>query len=100
MLLSAEEGPNSMETVGVRQLKENLSSYLRKVKAGEVIIVTERKKNVAVILPSGRQTEEERILQSIQRGIIYWSGGKPKGMPSRVISKGKSVSDAIIEDRR
>ena len=89
-----------METVGVRQLKENLSRYLRKVKAGEAIIVTERKKNVAVILPCGRQTEEERILQSIQRGIIYWSGGKPKGMPSRVISRGKSVSDAIIEDRR
>ena len=89
-----------METVGVRQLKENLSRYLRKVKAGEAIIVTERKKNVAVILPSGRQTQEERIFQSIQRGIIYWSGGKPKGIPSRVISRGKSVSDAIIEDRR
>ena len=89
-----------METVGVRELKENLSRYLRKVKSGEAIVVTERKKKVAVILPSERETEEERILQSIQRGIVYWSGGKPKGIPSRVISKGKSVSDAIIEDRR
>jgi len=33
-----------METVGIRELKKDLSSYLRKVKAGDKIIITERKK--------------------------------------------------------
>jgi prevent-host-death family protein len=89
-----------METVGVRELKENLSRYLRRVKSGETIIVTERKREVAIILPRAGQTEEERILHAVQGGVAYWSGGRPKGIPSRVISKGKSVSDAVLEDRR
>lgn len=29
-------------TVGIRQLKSHLSAYLRRVKAGEVLIVTDR----------------------------------------------------------
>jgi len=36
----------------------------------------------------------------IQRGVANWSGSKPEGMPVRIISRGKSVSGAVIEDRR
>jgi prevent-host-death family protein len=89
-----------METVGVRELKENLSRYLKRVKSGESIVVTDRKKEIAVIVPSGRETDEEKLLELIQRGIAHWSGGKPKGMRSRIVSRGKRVSEAVIEDRR
>ncbi len=89
-----------METVGIRELKENLSGYLKRVKSGERIVVTDRKKEVALLVPFARKTEEEKILELIQRGVVYWSGGKPTGMPSRIISKGRRVSEAIIEDRR
>jgi len=89
-----------METVGIRELKANLSHYLRKVKSGEKIIITDRKKEVAVILPQGKESADERLLQLIQRGLAHWSGGKPTGMPSRVQSKGRSVSEAVLEDRR
>jgi prevent-host-death family protein len=89
-----------METVGVRQLKENLSRYLKRVKSGESIVVTDRKREIAVIVPSGRSTDEEKLLQLIQRGVALWSGGKPKGMRSRIVSSGKKVSGAVLEDRR
>ena len=89
-----------METVGIRELKANLSHYIRKVKSGEKIIITDRKKEVAVILPQGQESEYEELLQLIQRGLAHWSGGKPTGMPSRVKSKGKSVSSAVLEGRR
>lgn len=89
-----------MESVGIRELKANLSHYLRKVKAGEKIIITDRKKEVAVILPQAKETADERLLELIQRGLALWSGGKPTGMPSRVQSKGKPVSKAVLEDRR
>ena len=89
-----------METVGVRELKNNLSKYLKIVKSGEKIIVTERRKQVAVIMPLGLDTEEEKILQMAQKGIASWSGAKPTGMINRIKSRGKSVSEAIIEDRR
>ncbi len=40
------------------------------------------------------------IQQMIAESKIQWSGGKPAGMPARVLSMGKRVSDAVIEDRR
>jgi len=39
--------------VGVRELRQNLSVYLRRVKAGETIEVTERGQRVAVLAPGG-----------------------------------------------
>jgi len=43
-----------MITVGIREIKNRLSEYLRRAKAGERIIVTERGKPVAVITgPAG-----------------------------------------------
>jgi prevent-host-death family protein len=89
-----------METIGIRELKENLSRYMKKVKTGEIIIVTDRKKEIAIIMPLENKAKEEKIYQLIQRGVACWSGGKPVGIPRRVISRGKSVSGAVIEDRR
>ena len=43
-----------METgVGIRELRQNLSRYLERVKAGDVLVVTERGTEVARVLPSG-----------------------------------------------
>lgn len=89
-----------METVGIKELKNNLSRYLKKVKSGERIIVTDRKKEVALITPLIKEPVEEEILRLIQNGAASWSGGKPKGMPKRIISRGKRVSDAVLQDRR
>lgn len=89
-----------METIGIRALKENLSRYMKKVKTGEKIIITDRKKEIAVILPLEKETSEEKIYRMIQKGTANWSGGKPSGMTRRIVSKGESVSSAVIEDRR
>ena len=89
-----------METIGIRELKENLSRYMKRVKTGERIIVTDRKKEIAIIMPLAKKSGEEKIYKLIQRGVACWSGGKPKGMPARIVSRGKSVSSAVIEDRR
>lgn len=42
-----------MERVGVRELRQNLSRYLVQVKAGESLLVTERGREVARLVPSG-----------------------------------------------
>jgi prevent-host-death family protein len=89
-----------METIGIRGLKENLGHYMKRVKTGERIIVTDRKKEIAIIMPLAKKTDEEKIYKLIQRGVACWSGGKPQGMPVRIVSRGKSVADAVIEDRR
>jgi prevent-host-death family protein len=58
-----------METIGIRELKENLSRYMKRVKTGESIIVTDRKKEIAVIMPLEKKAKEEKIYQLIQRGM-------------------------------
>ena len=40
-------------SVGVRELRQNLSRYLERVKAGEAFVVTERGSEVARLTPSG-----------------------------------------------
>ncbi len=42
-----------MNQVGVRELRQNLSRYLREVKEGETFLVTERGREVARLSPSG-----------------------------------------------
>lgn len=42
-----------MDSVGVRELRQNLSQHLRRVKAGEPLAVTERGRVVARLVPSG-----------------------------------------------
>ncbi|MEN3281359.1 MAG: hypothetical protein V7607_2499 [Solirubrobacteraceae bacterium] len=41
------------ESVGVRELRQNLSRYLERVKEGEALVVTERGREVARLVPSG-----------------------------------------------
>jgi prevent-host-death family protein len=40
------------ESVGVRELRQNLSKYLDRVKAGEDLVVTEHGREVARLVPS------------------------------------------------
>lgn len=40
------------ENVGVRELRQNLSQYLQRVKEGEAFVVTERGREVARLTPS------------------------------------------------
>lgn len=40
------------ESVGVRELRQNLSKYLDRVKAGEDLVVTEHGREVARLLPA------------------------------------------------
>jgi prevent-host-death family protein len=43
---------HAIETVGVRELRQNLSRYLERVKDGETLTVTERGHEVARLVPS------------------------------------------------
>jgi prevent-host-death family protein len=86
-----------MVTVGIRELKAKLSSYVLKVKNGETIIVTERGKDVAILEPIS--PAREAMMRLVREGKAKWGGGKPKGVRGVKI-KGKPLSDTVLEDRR
>lgn len=48
--------------VGVRELRQNLSVYLKRVKAGEALDVKERGQRVAVLAPAGARSAVERLI--------------------------------------
>lgn len=90
-----------METVaGVRDLKNKLSHYLREVKKGRSVMITERGKIVATIVPVPERAAVEKLKKLARSGLGTWRGGKPKGASRSVVVKGKPVGDIVIEERR
>lgn len=89
-----------MATVGVRELKNRLSQYLRRVADGERITVTDRGRPIAVISPPTERPQDERLLAMVREGFARWGGGKPRGSARRVKIRGKPISDTVIEERR
>ena len=88
-----------MTTVAVRDLKNRLSAYLRKIKSGEQLVVTEPGKPIAIIKPT-EGLVDMRLDGMIREQAARWQGGKPHGSKKPAKIKGPSVAKAIIEDRR
>ncbi|CAN5680434.1 MAG: type II toxin-antitoxin system prevent-host-death family antitoxin [Actinomycetota bacterium] len=57
------------EKVGVRELRQNLSVYLRRVAEGETLEVTERGRPVAVISPLPEESTPLKRLVSSGRAV-------------------------------
>lgn len=89
-----------MPNVGIKELKDHLSSYIDAVKRGKVVVVTDRGKAVASIIPIGQEDVMEEILPLIKKGLVAWSGGKPKGNPNPPAIKGRATSEIVLEGRR
>ncbi len=90
-----------MKTVGIRELKSRLSRYIKRVEQGERITITDRGHPVAIIGPAAASSRANRLEAMLRTGAARWAGGKPRGSarPAR-LTRGPSVTDAIIEDRR
>ena len=86
-------------TVGVRELKTQLSKYLRQVKAGRTIAITEHGKTVGRIVPAEATLEHK--LEAMQRaGLIRWSGKKLTPLkPIAQLRGAKSITDIISDNR-
>ncbi|HEV8395222.1 MAG TPA: type II toxin-antitoxin system prevent-host-death family antitoxin [Vicinamibacterales bacterium] len=90
-----------MNTVGIRELKANLSRHLKRVRSGTRLVVTERGRAIASIQPIQTRDDVDWAHALVAAGRAHWSGGKPEGAIRPVpIKGGKTVSDAVIEDRR
>jgi prevent-host-death family protein len=85
--------------VGARELKSKLSEYLRRVKAGETIIVTEYGKAIGQIVPI-KPTIEERLQIMVDAGQIEWNGKKLQLYQPKATNRGnRQLSDMVVEDR-
>lgn len=87
-------------TVGVRELKDRLSQYLRAVKSGQTIVITERGRPIGRIVPQGISLDE-KLKVLVDAGLAEWNGQcPPGGEPVAKVRGKKTVADLLIEDRR
>ena len=68
-----------MRTVGVRELKNRLSAYLRDVQSGEGVLVTDRGKVVAELTPPDSDPTHSDVppglLALAKRGLVTLASG-------------------------
>ena len=100
-----------MQQVGVRDLKNNLSAYLRKVAAGEVIQVTDHGRVVAELrqprqVPPGWEKANlpDTFWEAVARGEILLASQPPSPKALEGLPKGRgypagTAQRLIDEDR-
>lgn len=95
-----------MKTVGVRELKNRLSEYLRQVRAGESVLVTDRGEVVAEISPPGQGQTDANVppgLRALARRGIATLGspgdaGLYKALPRK--RRGKRTAAQLLDEER
>lgn len=86
-----------VERIGVRELRQNASKYLDKVKAGETVEVTERGTLVALLVPPNPAiTARDRLIADGR--LLPPASGGPLRFPPRV--KATMDSGAVLDELR
>lgn len=90
-----------METIGVRELRDNLSRVLREVEKGKVVRVLRHGRDVVELRPV-RPAPERDLLERLEALDVLGTGtgriGAVKTVPNR--DPERPVSDLVGEERR
>jgi prevent-host-death family protein len=96
--------PRAAVHVGVRELKNRLTTYLKLAKAEHEVVVTERGKPIAVIqavgAASSANSREARLAGLAARGEIVLPERTPSRRIRRAEVSGRPLSEEIVADRR
>jgi len=89
-------------TVGVRELRAHLGRYLKIVREGGTVTITDRGAPIGAIRPTGEIKESlvERFRALAEAGVVAWNGQQlgPYEPVVRVLDGGM-VSDLVVENR-
>jgi prevent-host-death family protein len=87
--------------VAARELKNRLGKYLKRVRAGESVVVTDRGVPVAELRPIdvGSLSPEDRLQRMADAGEFTQATGKRVARFEPVSVRGKHLSLTLLEDR-
>ena len=83
--------------VGIRQLRNNLSDYLERVREGDEVVVTDRGAAVARIVPIAGGRALDRL---IAEGLVTPAANRARSRPKRRVLAEGGVSDLVTDQRR
>jgi prevent-host-death family protein len=87
-----------MASIGLRELRQRASEYLRKVEAGETVEITTRGRPVALLVPLRGASQVERL---VREGRIIPPTGDllALGAPLRMKRRAPSPSERLARAR-
>ncbi len=93
-----------MEKVSVSKLKNQLSAYLKKVRDGQTVLVTDRNKPIASLQPVAPLAgHAERIARLVELGIVSPPKAPPLSIEEirriRPSAPGANLLEALLEER-
>jgi prevent-host-death family protein len=84
---------------GIRELKSRLSAYLRMVKSGQTVIITERGKVIGYLSPAAPSLEER--MQALETaGLLRRAKGKLPPYEPKVANPGLKLASDIVSEGR
>ena len=99
-----EDHNGHMKNAGIADLKARLSSYLKQVKAGHEVLITERGVVVAKLVPleAAERRDSRRVRLAKEGRLILGRGSLPRSLlspPKGDPMVGASVLAALLEER-
>lgn len=87
-----------MGEVGIRQFRRNVSAYIDRVAAGEVLTLTKHGRVVAHVVPAD---SSRGLSDLLSEGRLAWTGTKPRlPRPGQLKGRGPTMADYVAEGRR
>ena len=85
--------------IGIRELKSKLSECVREVREGRTIVVTERGRAVARLIPDATSVRD-RLASLKTAGSIQWSGRRlARTRPVARLRGRRTIADLVGENR-
>ena len=93
-----------MRAVGLRVLKNRLSEYVRLAESGETVLVTDRERVVAELVPPGegraRSSQDALLADAVRQGWLTPALGRSAdGVPRRPVAPLAALLGEIDADR-
>ena len=90
-----------MKRASISELKNQLSAYLQRVRAGETVVIYDRSRPVARIDRVADEDDDERVVQLQRAGLVV---PPAESMPLDLLreplpSARQSVLEALLEER-
>ncbi len=87
--------------VGAREFKTRLGTYLRRVREGRILTITDRGRPVAEVMPiefAGRSVDP-RLARLRRQGVVTGQAKPVPPIAKPIVGRGWRFSEAVSEDR-
>lgn len=101
--MSAARSTRAEKAVGVRELRQNLSRYLARVKEGQTLTVTERGHEVARLVPSHPGVDPYYLELAQSHGATVPTGrlaDTMRSLPTLAEPAAAGATDAFLDESR